>query len=89
VEDINTMTSKLKLFSTNIMDINKASTTLFTETKNVVQFNEEVSNITKNTISKYDIVTETITQSAATSEEIEASINELRNVAEDMNNLIK
>ena len=83
------MTSKLKLFSTNIMDINKASNTLFTETKNVVQFNEEVSNITKNTISKYDIVTETITQSAATSEEIEASINELRNVAEDMNNLIK
>jgi Methyl-accepting chemotaxis protein len=89
VKGINKMTSDLKLFSNNIMDINKASNMLFTKTKNVVQFNEEISNITKSTISKYEMVTETISQNAATSEEIEANINELRNVAEDMNKLVK
>ncbi len=89
VKGVNKMTSDLKLFSNNIMDINKASNMLFTKTKNVVQFNEEISNITKSTISKYEMVTETISQNAATSEEIEANINELRNVAEDMNKLVK
>lgn len=87
-ESIN-MNLNLKVFSNNIIEINKASTTLFSETKNVVEFNEEVVNITKNTISKYEIITEAIAQSAATSEEIEANINELRNVADDMNKLIK
>ncbi|ALU34902.1 MULTISPECIES: methyl-accepting chemotaxis protein [Clostridium] len=89
VRGINAMTSNLKLFSNNVLDTNNASTTLFTKTKNVVQFNEEVSNMTKDTISKYEMITETISQNAATSEEIEANINELRNVAEDMNKLIK
>ena len=79
----------MKLFNNNIIEINKASTTLFSETRNVVNFNEEVTNITKNTISKYEMVTESISQSAATSEEIEASINELKNAAEDMNKLTK
>jgi methyl-accepting chemotaxis protein len=89
VKGLNSMTSDLKLFSNNIMDIRKASTTLLTQTKNVVQFNEEVSNITKHTISKYEIVTEAIAQSTTTSEEIEASVNELRNVAADLHKLIE
>lgn len=89
VKELTNMNSNLKVFSNNIMEINKASTTLFSETKNVVNFNEEVANITQNTISKYETVTEAIAQSAATSEEIEASINELRSVSENMNKLIK
>ncbi|OOM78116.1 methyl-accepting chemotaxis protein [Clostridium sp. BL-8] len=89
VKGINNMTSNLKLFSNNIMEINKASNTLFSETKNVVNFNEEVANLIKDTISKFETVTESIAQGAATSEEIEASINELKNIAEDMNKLIK
>lgn len=89
VRGLNSMTSDLKLFGNNIMEISEASATVLKETKNVVQFNEEVSNITKNTISKYEIVTESIAQSTTTSEEIEANINELRNVVEDMNKLIK
>ncbi|SFD46626.1 methyl-accepting chemotaxis protein, partial [Clostridium uliginosum] len=89
VKGLNTMSSSLKLFSNNIMDISKAATTLLTETKNIVQFNEEVSNGTKDTISKYEMVTAEISQSAAASEEIEANINELRNVATDMNKLIE
>lgn len=86
---LNSMNSNFKSFSDNIIDISNASTTLLTEARNIVEFNEEVSNITKNTISKYEIVTEQIAQSASASEEIEANINELRNVAEDMNKLIE
>ncbi len=89
VKELDGMTTNLKLFSNNIIDIREASTTLLTETKNVVQFNEEVSNITKNTILKYEVVTEEIVRSASVNEEIETSINELRNVTEDMNKLIE
>lgn len=89
VKGLNSMTSDLKAFSNNILDISEASTTLLTETKNVVKFNDEVANITKDTISKYEVVTEAVTQSASTSEEIETNISELRNVVEDMNSLIK
>lgn len=89
VEGLKTMTSRLKLFSNNITDISRASDTLLSETKNVVQFNEQISQITESTISKYGLVTEEIAQSAAASEEIEASINELKNIAMDMNKLIE
>jgi len=88
VKDLNIMNSNIKLFSDNIMDIREASDTLLTETKNVVTFNEEVSDITKNMISKYKLVTEEIVNSASVNEEIEASIVELRNIALDMNTLI-
>lgn len=86
---LNNMTSDLKLFSNNILDMNKASATLLTETKNVVEFNEEVDNITKDTIAKYEIVNDAVTQSASTSQEIETNISELKNVVEEMNSLIK
>lgn len=87
--ELNTMLSNLKLFSDNILDISKASVTVLTDTKNVVQFNEEISKTTESTISKYELVNEEIGQSAAANEEIEASINEFRNIVEDMNNLVK
>jgi methyl-accepting chemotaxis protein len=86
---LNNMTSDLKMFSNNILDMNKASETMLTETKNVVKFNEEIDNITKDTIAKYEIVNDAVTQSASTSEEIETNISELKNVVEEMNSLIK
>jgi Methyl-accepting chemotaxis protein len=86
---LNNMTSDLKMFSNNILDMNKASDIMLTETKNVVKFNEEIDNITKNTIAKYEIVNDAVTQSASTSEEIETNISELKNVVEEMNSLIK
>lgn len=89
VDEIKMITAHLREFSNTIVDINKASSTLFTKTQNVVDFNEEINNLTQNTISKYDDVVQSISQSAASSEEIEAHINELKNVAESMNNLIK
>ncbi|MFL0250176.1 methyl-accepting chemotaxis protein [Clostridium neuense] len=89
VNDIKIMTDKLKLFSSNIIEINTASTTLLTETQNVVEFNKQVNSLTEDTISKYTTVSQSISQSAATNEEIEANINELKNIAENMNELVK
>lgn len=89
VNRINDMNNHLKSFSSNIAAINEASNTLFSQTKNAVKFNKEISNITKNTISQYHTVAETISQNASTCEEIEANINELKNIAEDMNKLVK
>ncbi|UZQ50263.1 methyl-accepting chemotaxis protein [Clostridium kluyveri] len=89
VNRINDMNDHLKSFSSNIIDINEASNTLFLQTKNAVKFNKEISNITKKTISQYNTVAETISQNASTCEEIEANINELKNIAEDMNKLVK
>lgn len=86
---INDMNVHLKSFSSNIIDINEASNTLFSETKNAVQFNEEISTITKNTISQYDTIAGTISQNAAAGEEIEANVNELKNITEDLNKLIQ
>jgi|GEM_PF-1002494 len=89
VKGLTIMNSNLKSFTNNIMDISDASETLLTKAKGLVESNEEIFNITKSTIPKYGIVTEQIAQSASTSEEIEANINELRNVAENMNKLIE
>ncbi|MBC2581395.1 methyl-accepting chemotaxis protein [Clostridium sp. DJ247] len=89
VESLNNMRSHLREFSKNIQHISKAATTLLTETKAVVEFNEEVASVTENTISKYSTVTEEIGQSASASEEIESSISELRGVAIEMNKLIE
>lgn len=89
VNEIKSITSKLKSFSNNVIEINNASTTLFTETQNVVSFNDEVNGLTQNTILKYETLAQSISQSAATNKEIEVSINELRNIAENMNNLTK
>lgn len=86
---LNNMTSDLKMFSNNILEVNKASDKMLTETKNVVKFNEEIDNITKDTLSKYEIVNDAVTQSASISEEIETNISELKNVVEEMNSLIK
>ena len=86
---LNNMTSDLKMFSNNILEVNKASDKMLTETKNVVKFNEEIDNITKDTIGKYEIVNDAVTQSASISEEIETNISELKNVVEEMNSLIK
>ena len=86
---LNNMNSDLKKFTSDILDINKASETMLAETKKVVKFNEEVDNITKDTISKYEIVNEALTQSVSTNQEIETNISELKNVVEEMNSLIK
>lgn len=89
VNELNGIIHNLKAFGNNIFEISEVSAKVFADTKNVVQFNGEIANTTQDTISKYGMVTEEIAQSASANEEIEASINELRNVAESMNKLIE
>jgi methyl-accepting chemotaxis protein len=89
VESSDKLISTLKSFNLSINDISNAASTLLTETKNVVEFNQTIGSITKNTISKYTTLNDNISQSAAASEEIEASANSLRDVAIEMNKLIE
>ncbi len=89
VDGLKNMVQSLKTFSNNIIDINQASGVLLSETQNVVQFNEEISSITQETIAKYEMVSDEISQSAAASEEVEASVIELKNIAENMNKLVE
>ncbi|WP_294401574.1 methyl-accepting chemotaxis protein [uncultured Clostridium sp.] len=89
VDGIDSIISSLKEFSNNIREIDDASNTLLKETKRIVDFNEDVEDITKNNISKYEAVTNGISHGASANEEIQANINELRNIAETMTKLIK
>ena len=89
VNGLKIIANELKNFGNNIYDIRKASETLLDETKSVVQFNGNISDITQNIIDKYDCVNEEIQSNTATNEEIEASVNELENVVQSMNELIK
>lgn len=89
VNGINNIISDLKEFSSDMNEIDNASNTLLKETKVIVDFNEEVEDITKNTISKYEDVTNGISHGASANEEIQANINELKGVAENMTKLIK
>lgn len=89
VDGIRNMISNLKQFNNNIEYIDNASNTLLKETKRVIEFNEEVENMTENTISEYETVTLGISHGASANEEIQANINELKNIAEKMTQLIK
>lgn len=89
VENLDVMLTKLKSYSINIKEINSAKSTLLAETKNVIEFNEKVSSITEDTLSKYRTVTEEVNQSVAASEEIGTSVEDLKVVAEKMNSLIE
>ena len=89
VDGVNNISSNLNLISSNINEINNASKTLLSKTESVVDFNKEVSKITEDTIKRYEVVSSGISMGASVNEEIEANINELRNVAEKMNELIE
>ncbi|WP_234123611.1 methyl-accepting chemotaxis protein [Clostridium hydrogenum] len=75
----------LKEIDGNIKDINNFTTKLLNKTNNVVEFNAEVGNLVKNTVDKFDTITEAVNQVAATSEEIIASSEELKATAAEMN----
>ena len=89
VDGIRNMISNLKQFNNNIEYIDNASNTLLQETKRIIEFNEDVEDMTENTISEYETVTLGISHGASANEEIQANINELKNIAEKMTQLIK
>jgi methyl-accepting chemotaxis protein len=81
------MLNKQKVSGENISEVTQLMTSLLEETENVVVFNSGIVETTENTLNRFDTVTNSLSQTAAISEEIAASAEELRNAAAEMNNL--
>ncbi|MBM7871323.1 methyl-accepting chemotaxis protein [Clostridium pascui] len=89
VSNVISMIEDLKLSGENIDEINKLTSNLLKETENVVIFNSDIVEKTQNTINMFSTVSDSVSESAATSEEIATSAEELKNIAVAMNELIK
>jgi methyl-accepting chemotaxis protein len=89
VSSVISMLNKQKLSGENIKEVNQLMIRLLEETNNVVTFNSNIVETTENTLSRFETVTKSVNQSAAVSQEIAASAEELRNTALEMNSLIK
>ncbi|WP_186430686.1 methyl-accepting chemotaxis protein [Clostridium sp. BSD9I1] len=89
VSNVISMIEDLKLSGENIDEINKLTTNLLNETENVVVLNSDIVGKTQNTINMFSTVSDSVSESAATSEEIATSAEELKNIAIAMNELIK
>ena len=89
VTDVINMIDQLKTSGSDIKEINILMGTLLNETKNVVNSNSHIADITGTTLDKFKIVTAAIKQTSETSSEIIASSEELKHTAIEMNNLIE
>jgi methyl-accepting chemotaxis protein len=89
VNNVIDMIEKLKISGGEIKEVNNLISHVLSDTKNVVDFNSNVVVLTEDTLKKFKTVTEAINQSAATSEEIIASSEELKNTATEMNKIIE
>ena len=89
VSNVINMIVDLKLSGKNIDEINTLMTTLLKETENIVAFNSDIVETTQRTINMFTSVTDAVSESAATSEEIATSAEELKNTAIKMNELTK
>jgi methyl-accepting chemotaxis protein len=89
VLNVMNMLNKQKLSGENIKEVNELMTSLLEETENVVVFNSNIVKTTENTLNRFETVAESVNQSAAVSQEIASSAEELKNTAIEMSNLIK
>ena len=89
VNNVINMIRQLKASGSDIKEINGLMTTLLNETKNVVNSNCHIVDVTENTLDKFKIVTAAVKQNAETSSEIIASSEELKHTAIEMNKLIE
>lgn len=89
VDNVKDMVRELRESGENIKEITGLTVSLLGKTKNVVDFNSDISVITENTIVRFKDVSEAVHQSAAVSEEIAASAEELKNIALEMNTIIE
>jgi len=88
VGNIKDMINGLKDSGKNIKEISKFSSSMLSETQNIVTFNSKISEATQKSISHFNIVFDSINQNLAMSEELASSAETLKNIAEDMNKLI-
>lgn len=89
VSNIINMLNKQKLSGENIKEVNGLMTNLLEETNNVVVFNSNIVETTENTRNRFETVAQSVNQSAAVSQEIACSAEQLKNTAIEMNDLIK
>lgn len=87
VNSVNDMIDKLKNSGKNINQVSQFMNTLLKETKNVVDFNSNITNITESTITKFEKVNEALKQNATMGEEIANSAQELQYLALEMKKL--
>ncbi|MCD2345566.1 methyl-accepting chemotaxis protein [Clostridium guangxiense] len=87
VDDTMKVIERLKQIGENINDMNDLMYILLNKTDSVAKFNLDVMDSVKDTIGKFDTITEAINQTAATSEEIIASSEELKATAAEMNEI--
>ncbi|MDW8800807.1 methyl-accepting chemotaxis protein [Clostridium sp. A1-XYC3] len=88
VDNIRIMLTGLKDSGKNIKEISKLTNTLLLETENVVTFNCNISDTTKEAINNFNLVSKSISQNLAVSEELTSSAESLKNIAVEMNKLI-
>ncbi|MBS4535620.1 methyl-accepting transducer [Clostridium sp. D2Q-14] len=89
VYNVNKMIAELKDFAETIKDINTKSKNQLSETREIVSFNESIYKNTENTIEEFNNLMQSIQQSAAMSEELSANAESLKEMAVQMNELIK
>lgn len=87
--NIKNMIQGLKDSGRNINEISSLTGIQLGETQDVVAFNSNISKSTQDTISNFNIVFRAINENLAISQELASSAENLRNIAEDMNTLIK
>ncbi|MBE6044282.1 MAG: methyl-accepting transducer [Clostridium thermopalmarium] len=88
VSNVIKMIEDLKLSGKNIDEVNELMNSLLKETENIVNFNSDVVEKTQNTINMFNMVTDSVSEHAATSEEIATSAQELKNTSIEMSKLI-
>jgi methyl-accepting chemotaxis protein len=88
VNNVNSMIVGLKDSGRNINEISSLTLTMLTETQNVVEFNTKITESTSRTVNNFNNVYGSINQNLAMSEELASSAENLKSIAEDMNELI-
>ena len=88
VHNVKNMIDGLKGSGRNINEISNLTRTMLSETQNVVAFNSKISESTSKTINNFNTVYGSINQNLAMSQELASSADNLKNIAENMNDLI-
>lgn len=89
VHNVKDMISELKGFTETIKNINVMTKGQLNKTKEIVNFNENIYGNTESTIGEFNTLIQSIQQSAAMSEELSANAENLKDIAVQMNELIK
>lgn len=89
VDNVKKMMEDLKISTKDTSYINNITNKQLEQTRDVVGFNERIFGITESTIDKFNALMQSVQQSAAMSEELSSNSENLKDIAVQMNELIK